>query len=34
MEWWKFGLMGKLALFIPHYSIIPTFHLAFKKLIF
>ena len=25
MEWWKFGIMGKLSLFIPHYSIIPVF---------
>ena len=23
MEWWKFGIMGKLSLFIPHYSNIP-----------
>jgi len=30
MEWWKFGIMGKLDLFIPHHSIIPIFHLAFK----
>ena len=34
MEWWKFGLMGKLALFIPYYFIIPTFHLALKMRIF
>jgi len=34
MEWWKFDLMGKFALFFPHHSIIPTFHLAFKMRIF
>jgi len=25
MEWWRFRIMGKLALFIHHHSIIPVF---------